>query len=305
MIRSSTNTLDMSSPIVRLQGGLGNQMFQYAFGLALEHRIRHAVTYDMSFFDQLPGEHVTRRFELHVFGIAPPPATDDRIRRLLDSHSPWRTRLSRKFPLLVPQRTFHERMPYTLDPAVFAARRDMYFDGYWQTERYFADISDQVRAAFTFADRSHPEVVRIATQIRATTAVSLHVRRGDYTNHSAAQQYFVTCGIGYYEGAMARMLAEYPDTEFFVFSDDIDWARSNLPSTAPLHFVEGNTGDRSPEDMRLMSLCKHHIIANSSFSWWGAWLNPLPNKTVIAPKHWLKDTAIPTPDLLPPRWLAI
>jgi len=289
--------------IIRLQGGLGNQMFQYAFGMALAQRTKRPVVYDMAFFEQGNGEHVSRRSELHVFGIEPDRASQTHIERLLDEHSPWRSRLARQLPAILPPTTIRERQPYTFLPELLYSPLAQYFDGYWQTERYFEALPNEVRKAFTFLPPTDAHVLRTAAAIEATTSISLHVRRGDYTSHAAAQRYFVTCGVDYYQGAMAHMLNQLPQAEFFVFSDDTAWARKHLPALASLHFVEGNHGDRSPADMYLMSRCKHHIIANSSFSWWGAWLGSWPDNVVIAPIRWLRDPAIPTPDLLPHRWI--
>lgn len=289
--------------IVKLQGGLGNQMFQYAFGMALQHCSTRAVVYDMTFFEQGEGEHVSRRSELHVFGITPERAREEQIDSLLDERSPWRSRLARRIPGMVPPTTLREGQPYTFRPELLDSLRAQYFDGYWQTARYFGSIEKEVRKAFTFLPHHDPKVIRDAETMAATEAVSLHVRRGDYTSHPEAQRYFVTCGLDYYQRGMERMLERSPRSEFFVFSDDPAWAREHLPNLAPMHFVEGNSGDKSPADMYLMSRCKHHIIANSSFSWWGAWLGNSPEKLVIAPQRWLRDPAIPTPDLLPQQWI--
>ncbi len=288
--------------IVKLQGGLGNQLFQYAFGRALEHRTGMAVTYDLSFFRQPAGEHVGRPLELDVFGITPPEADPELVARLQAGMTRTRRWGHRLFPALFPLPVCAETRPYTFDPTVLHPRTSTVYDGYWQTERYFDPVAAALRADLSFQRPLHPDNEAWAQEIEACTSVSLHVRRGDYTSHTAASNYFITCDAEHYQRCIAYLLERVPDARFFVFSDDPEWARAHIRTKAPLRFVEGNSGPRSPEDMRLMSLCRHHIIANSSFSWWGAWLDPRPDKLVVAPARWLRDPAIPMPDLLPPSW---
>ena len=134
---------------------------------------------------------------------------------------------------------------------------------------------------------------------RAATAVSVHVRRGDYVSDPAAQSFHGTCSPEWYAAVMKEMVARVEAPAFFIFSDDPQWARSNLPAYEGMHFIDPQSDRRDFEDMHLMSLCCHHIIANSSFSWWGAWLNPSPDKQVIAPARWFNQGHNDTQDLLP------
>jgi hypothetical protein len=137
------------------------------------------------------------------------------------------------------------------------------------------------------------------------SAVSIHVRRGDYVSDAGTNRFHGTCSVDYYHDAVDRISGFAPASHFFVFSDGIDWAKENLRLRQPVTYVDFNDGEKNYEDLRLMSLCKHHIIANSSFSWWGAWLNPNPDKIVIAPKKWFNDPSINTDDLIPNSWLRL
>jgi hypothetical protein len=132
-------------------------------------------------------------------------------------------------------------------------------------------------------------------------SVALHVRRGDYLTNTSAANYHGVCSLLYYQKAIDLLSSQYSNLYFYVFSDDIKWAESNLTIPFPTTFIGHNFGDQSFQDLRLISRCKHQIIANSSFSWWGAWLNSYENKTVIAPKKWFLNNK-KTESLFPPSW---
>ncbi|MBX2973502.1 MAG: alpha-1,2-fucosyltransferase, partial [Flavobacteriales bacterium] len=218
--------------VVRIQGGLGNQLFQWAFGMALAQRTGATVYHGIDFFAQAPGEHVPRALELSVFGLSPRPAPADVLEGIHRRDTRWNGWSQRLWPGLLAPPIVCERKPYTYDEAMFAQRADTLFDGYWQTERYFLPIAAEVREAFTFQHPMPSGVEQQADAIRSSMAVALHVRRGDYTYHAAASSYFATCEPAYYQQAMAHMLERVPDVRFFVFSDDPAWARANLPKLA-------------------------------------------------------------------------
>jgi hypothetical protein len=141
-------------------------------------------------------------------------------------------------------------------------------------------------------------------EIGNTNAVSLHVRRGDYVHNSTNAATYEVCSLDYYRASIRHMAERIQQPKFFIFSDDIAWVKNNLKIDFPHHYVDCNHGEESYNDMRLMSLCQHHIIANSSFSWWGAWLNPNREKIVIAPKNWFaieRDTR----DLYSAGWMTL
>lgn len=146
---------------------------------------------------------------------------------------------------------------------------------------------------------------QVAQNILSVNAVSLHVRRGDYVSNLTINQFHGTCSLEYYNQAIAQIAKKVETPHFFVFSDDPEWVKSNLKIDYSITIVDHNNADKNYEDIRLMSLCKHHIIANSSFSWWGAWLCRNPNKIVIAPLKWFNDKSINTTDLIPDGWIKI
>jgi hypothetical protein len=182
----------------------------------------------------------------------------------------------------------------------------VFLSGYWQSEKYFSDAIGVIRDTFAF--RRPPSGLNnsLATQIAAqnATAISLHVRRGDYVHKAAVSQTHGSCSLSYYDAAVRHMASHVKTPHFYVFSDDTDWVRANLNMPFPHVFVEHNRGSASYEDMRLMSLCRHHIIANSSFSWWGAWLNADPEKIVVAPDKWFNNENV-VEDLFLSDWVRL
>jgi hypothetical protein len=178
----------------------------------------------------------------------------------------------------------------------------MYLNGYWQSEKYFKSAEDKLRSELCLFDKPDEANQKILDEIVQCPAVSLHIRRGDYiTNPSAALVHGV-CSLDYYHSAIRHITAHVENPYFFVFSDDPQWVKDNLKIGYPVQFVEANGPDRGAEDMRLMKSCRHHIIANSSFSWWAAWLNDRLDKIVVAPRIWFLDTKIDTKDLIPEQW---
>lgn len=275
----------------RLHGRLGNQMFQYAAAAGLAARHGVPVALDMR-GAELRGEGIpTRVFDLDlVQPTALPP---------LKQEAPVRYTLWRAFGA-APR--FRREKGLGYNDAIESWSDGSYLHGYWQSEHYFAHIEDQIRAAFTFPTFSNSQNAEMADRISADTAISLHVRRGDYLTFAA----HVLCDQAYYEAALAQVLdGLQDDPTVYVFSDDPQWAKDNLPLPCNKVVVDFNGPDTDFEDMRLMSLCRHNIIGNSSFSWWAAWLNQTAGKRVAGPTKWFGDPKLSNPDILPADWLKI
>ena len=287
--------------IVQLVGGLGNQFFQYATGRAVAHRNRTPLKLDISAFDQDP----LRSYRLHHFNIVESIATPDEVAHLTKRGSGIWKRISRRVEryLLPPYRrsVFAQRFDH-FDPDILRLRGNVYLIGYWQSEKYFKDIAHIIRQDFTFRHTPDTENQKLARIIANTNSVSLHIRRGDYVSNPITYQYHGVCSLDYYRAAVARLTQTVKRPHFFVFSDDMEWAQQNLKPDYPVTYVTHNGVERDYEDLRLMSQCKHHIIANSAFSWWGAWLCTRPGKLVIAPRKWFNKADCDTSDLIPASW---
>lgn len=180
----------------------------------------------------------------------------------------------------------------------------IYYKGFYQNERYFADVEQEVRQAFTFsAKKANHQSRLLMERLQADPyAVSIHVRRGDYVSPQYWQNMGQYTSKIYFLSALERMRALVPQAHFYVFSDDLLWVRQNLP-LSDATFVDWNMGKDSWQDMMLMSACHHHIISNSTFSWWGAWLNPRTDKVVLAPQQW--DSSHMASEIVPPSWITI
>lgn len=275
--------------IIRMTGGLGNQMFQYALYLKLKSFGREVKMDDCTEYE---GSN-TRPIMLWCFGIAYPQASKKEINELTDGfmelHHRIRRKLSgRKSLEYMEQSCNFDQQILTREPA--------YLTGYFQSEQYFKDIEDQVRSTFSFSNKiweglDRPLLERIKgyqKRIDESLAVSVHIRRGDYLENEAA--YGHICTEAYYRKAIEFVQNKYPQATFFFFSNEPQWVRKWLEKEYSkdllFEIVEGTDEATGYLDMFLMSRCRHHIIANSSFSWWGAWLNPDKEKIVIAPSKW-------------------
>jgi hypothetical protein len=185
---------------------------------------------------------------------------------------------------------------------------NVFLRGFWQSEKYFLDCREEILKEFSFKNKFSDENLKIAKKIQEKSSVAIHVRRGDYISNPGASKTFVSLEVQYYQKAIEKLDIDIPHALLVFFSDDISWVKKNiinrLLSNYEYIIVDNNKGDESYNDMRLMSLCDHNIIANSSFSWWGAWLNQNPRKQIIAPKKWfLIDKN--TNDLYPNNWIKI
>jgi hypothetical protein len=295
----------MSVVIVRLMGGLGNQLFQYATGYALSRRLDVPLLVDRSFLDVRADtvDWTLRDLELDAFQVPlnfATPAMIGKARKVLDSR--FHRLLSHWLPSLYPWQILVEDGERHM-PRYNTLRAPAYLQGHWQSQRYFEDVADELRGAM-FLPREEPDEVnaRLRDLARQKLTASIHVRRGDYVT-AVSNGYHHTCGAEYYRESAAWMVRELGVEHFLVFSDEPDRVLSELDLPHPHTLVSHNTGRSAHWDMWLMRQCAHHIIANSSFSWWGAWLNTSPGKVVIAPKRWFTDPALSAVDLLPVQWL--
>jgi hypothetical protein len=248
-------------------------------------------------------------YRLGCFNIIENFATETEIRRLRRPRRRQVIALTtyeiRKHLLPWRRQSFVEERDLSFDPGVLRISGGVYLAGYWQSEKYFADVAELIRQEFTL--KSEPDKLnqQVLDEIEVTNSVSLHIRRGDYVSDPVINQVHGVLGLDYYSRAVNFVAGRTTQPHFFVFSDDIAWAKENLRLSFPLSFVEHNVEDREYEDLRLMCHCKHHIIANSSFSWWGAWLNASPDKIVVSPEKWFSDLSLDTKDLIPEHWVKI
>lgn len=290
--------------IVKIIGGLGNQMFQYAAARALAIRKGVPLKLDISAFATY---YLHQGFELsRVFNCSADIARTEDVRRMLGwQTNPRVSNLLSKFNLAAfRSRELVIEPSFSYWPGIDEAPDDCYLTGYWQSEKYFSSSATQIRQGFTFRESMNDLNSMIAEKILSVNSVSLHVRRGDYLTDKNANETHGLCSINYYKNSIEYISRNTRNPKYFIFSDDIEWAKSNLKIDGQSDYICFNKNEESYNDMRLMSLCNHHIIANSSFSWWGAWLNPNPTKLVVSPQPWFANPHIDTRDLIPVDWIS-
>jgi hypothetical protein len=293
--------------VVRLMGGLGNQMFQYALGrrLALERGVPLRV--DLGWFAEVHerGVDTVREYMLEGWRVAAQAASAEDLARF-DTAALSAGRVGRLLRRILPAwqsaAVIYERGP-AFDPRALRTKASAYLHGFWQSERYFDSIAPALRAEFVLAEPACAYIAELVEYAADPSTVSLHVRRGDYAHNPATHAFHGLCSPEYYAAAAALVAAKVPSPRFLVFSDEPDWAREHLRLGWPARVVEHAPGSSPHQEMWLMSRCAHHVIANSSFSWWGAWLRPAPGKTVVAPRRWFRDPSLDSPDRLPGTWL--
>jgi hypothetical protein len=295
--------------IVQLSGGLGNQMFQYAAGRSLSLKHHTGLRLDLSFLlDRTPRkDFVFRDYDLGIFKIDPKIASKNeehnfglkarKIKRMLYT---LRQNLNHNLPVYVRE------SQYGFDSKFFSIPPHAYLEGYWQSEDYFKEIEETIRKDFTFKEPLDEKGSEMARIIFSVNSICMFVRRGDYVSLKNTTMHHGLCEKEYYAQSFQLISQNIANPEVFVFSDDLEWCRSNFKFNVPTYFVDNTySGYKFGQHVQLMKLCRHFIISNSSFGWWGAWLNPDPNKIVIAPKQWYKDSQMDTSHLIPKNWIRL
>lgn len=275
--------------VARIMGGLGNQMFQYAFGLYLAEKHRTELWLDGSSFD---GDRL-RSYMLDRWRITATEAPAA-VRALIPRRRRWYRDL---FAGRRSLRRVNEK-PFGFQRRYLATPNASYLDGYWQSEQFFPGMKARLQTEFQPARSVSAATHAAARKIDGCEAASLHVRRTDYLQLS----YAGPCPADYYRRSVTELLSRHAELHLFVFSDDMAWCREQLRFPCPTTFVDHNDGSRAHEDIWLMSRCRHHVIANSTFSWWGAWLREDESGDVYAPRTWFTDPTMDSSSIIPASW---
>lgn len=286
--------------ITKLIGGLGNQMFQYAAGRALANKLDAKLKVDATAF---------KTYKLHAYGLDCFKAqihfaTEKEVNSFKQPSQLPPVRLPRfignifKIP---PQKNIVCEKHFHFDPCFFKVKEDAYLQGFWVSEKYFQNIADIIRKDFKFKHPLIDKNKQLMEKIKELNSISIHVRRGDYVSDKAANEFHGTCSLGYYQRCVALIVQRIENPVFFIFSDDPGWTKQNLKPKFPTIYVSDNQ-NKNYEDLQLMSCCKHNIIANSTFSWWAAWLNNNSDRIVLVPKKWFNKAPYNTKDLIPKSW---
>ena len=304
--------------VTRLIGGIGNQLFQYAVGRHLAETQKTILKLDISGFETYKGFD----YSLGVFNFQEIFANPEEVKVLTFPERGIAKRVMSRLLGRSPECSTRIREKYfSFDSRILSLPDGIYLEGYWQSEKYFIGSECIIRKDFTVKSPLSCQNKILTEQMVDSESVSIHVRRGYILTEDKSQIYHGICEPIYFHRSIEHITQMVKNPHFYILSDDIEWCKSNLKVSCPITFVDNNAPsnmyvryenppyeyNRDYEDLRLMSQCKHNIISNSSFSWWGAWLNSNPDKIVIAPKRWFVDEKMnsQTNDLIPVSWIRI
>ncbi len=288
--------------ITKLKGGLGNQLFQYAAGFALARNQHSSFKIDVSGYARMPtrGETI-RDLDIYDFLITAPVASAQEINDLKYPNG-----VISKITRAIEKKVLKQ---YYVDwhPNLLLKTGNVYLDGYFQSEKYFQSELAAIFYQFTLRQQWLDPIKEIEESInQCNDSVSLHVRRGDYADDPKVSRHFLVCDVKYYQRAIYYLLERFPNCNFYIFSDDVSWVRQNLVLPDKTRFISSEKRNanvlRPSQELILMSKCRHHILSNSSFSWWGAYLNQATSKIVLAPDIW-NNGYIAQPNILPESWI--
>ena len=292
--------------IINLKGGLGNQMFQYALGRHLSEIHQCPLKMNLDILKlYLNNPLITRRkYELGCFKIIEdfeiPQTKSDLFKcQIINVLSDFFYVKKVKQPKLIPEEGL------SFQPKIFHQKPPLILQGYWQSELYFKSIENIIREEFTLKTPLSQQAKELQQKIQHCNAIGIHIRRGDYLTNPNSKKFHGVCSMEYYQKAMDMMADKVENLTFFVFSDEPDWVLQNFKTNYTCHIIQHRADQHSYEDLFLMKACKHQIIANSTYSWWAAWLNDYPEKIVIAPQKWLLDEIVDTKDIIPQTWVKI
>jgi len=270
--------------ITRISGGLGNQMFQYAIAKAMAKKNSDIFKLDISFYPK----QTLRKYELNQFNIEENIASEKECVKLRGKED-FLFKVKRKLGVenIRPSEYYLEKEITIFDQNLWNKKGNIYLDGFWQNEDYFKDIRDEILKDFTLKDDISNEAKKYLEDIKNSQSVSLHVRRGDYVQNAHTNSVHGTCDLEYYQKAIKYIEQNVENPIFYIFSDDIEWCKENFEFLENKVFIDDTKS--AFDDLELMKNCKHNIIANSTFSWWGAWLNQSDEKIVVTPKIWFSS----------------
>ena len=271
--------------IIKLKGGLGNQMFQYAAAKALALKHQTTLKIDHSSFES----YKLHDYGLHHFNIAD---------SFYIKEPKWLIKIQEKLGLIKYYNEDDHGFRYNKALKSLPSKK-LVLDGYFQCEDYFKDYRKEILNAFKITSPLKSITLEALKKIKSCNSVALHVRRGDYLLHDVHN----TDKKEYYTKAMQYIESNVENPTYFMFSDDMAWVKANFSSKHKMVFVDFNDASANYEDIKLMSNCQHNIIANSSFSWWSAWLNTNPNKIVTAPENWFNGDMYDYTDVVPKNWI--
>lgn len=301
--------------ITWLSGGLGNQMFQYAAGLALAERRRTVLKLDVSWFRHDPAYEAHNRYALSCFNVTEQFATAEEIDRVrgvqLTRPERWSVALAgalrfrRYAQRHAAPANWHQPPTFAFYPQFLAQPDNTYLNGMFQSEKFFAGAADLLRLHFSFRYPPQPEVAALATRIRSGPSAAVHFRRGDYQRNATFTREIGTLDLAYYHRAVRLLRERSPEATLYIFSDDIEAVAREFTPDGPHEFVRCVQPWHAFDKIRLMALCEHLAIANSTFSWWAAWLNPSPDKLVIAPDPWFAQSDHDGTDVVPACWVRL
>jgi hypothetical protein len=291
--------------IAQLQGGLGNQLFQYATARALAIQHQKKLFLDSAWFAS-SYEDVTSREVLikllktcgELISINPSIRRPSKLRRIVQEYLPIS-------PLI-----YLEKAGYRFDSGLTTLnlrhKQNLYLMGYWQSFHYFDSIREELMNEIQPINGISDDYRAYQDKIQSTSSTMVHIRRGDYVHLNSAAKVHGFLGLDYYRRGMNLMLDKNKDTHFFIFSDDLDWAKENLPYTEKMTLVySSDSSDNVIQELSLMTQCQNYLIANSSLSWWGAWLSKHSDAHIICPQHWTNDLNMNWDDLIPGHWQRI
>ncbi len=274
--------------ILKLKGGLGNQIFQYAFGLNLSRLTSKKLYIDLSYYNKITLD-TKRNYELLKYPIEIDGYKKDNI-------------LKQLFESYIMGYKIDEKKFEILDLTKLKNMKKIIIDGYWQSEKYFDGSENIILEIFNNFNSQSDDFIYWKSLIEKNHSTSIHVRRGDYVHNLKAAMVHEVSNLDYYQNAMVLMQEKNKNTNFFIFTDDVDWVKKNFNHNN-LHIVSDSKMSHF-EELSLMSLCNNNIISNSTFSWWGAWLNKDKRKFIISPKKWFKDDR-DIINLIPTEWKKI
>ncbi|WP_044399014.1 alpha-1,2-fucosyltransferase [Lacinutrix sp. Hel_I_90] len=271
--------------VIKLIGGLGNQMFQYATAKAIALHKNTTLKLDVSAFEN---------YDLHDYSLDHFNITAKKYQQ----PPKWLKKIQNK----LKPKTYYNEESFRYNSFLFDSNaKTILLNGYFQSEQYFLKYREEIIKDFSITSPLKPETKALLQKVHKTNAVSIHIRRGDFLKHDVHN----TFKEEYYKKAMKTIESKIDNPTYYLFSDDMPWVKLNFKSNFKTVYVDFNDAQTAFEDLVLMSNCKHNIIANSSFSWWAAWLNTNPSKIVIAPEQWFNGNKYDYTDVVPETWVKI